>query len=391
MLVDFVGGGDEGLLCGLGTRGPHDGNETTNAGHDKTKIVDIGSLRMTNRLMFWNRAFRLMIAYLLVTQCFVGFCLSLCWRQHSPETGKFLVTTRQKVTFLPLPRPQTTERLARMSILFLSSWLALDSRVYLVASRETFDPHGWVLPVLERVHGLASLRLLGDLPTGYDGRPLVREWFLKGFEAVREGYICFLNADIYVTRQWLQVARNTFDSLPYRERVLIFGTRSDVFRNISVEKLDPLSQTLLDDLDNYCTCNFNRDYEDGMDAVFVHSSFNRLNWTEFPDYVIGLCWWDRFFQGWANHRCETVAMMFCPRLFHIDHGGNACNVTNFRYFSQMGHLSGLGVRYEKYDLAVWHFVSGQFVVRNRVTGRVVRVVRPLDALTPGTCPPLPCG
>jgi hypothetical protein len=81
--------------------------------------------------------------------------------------------------------------------------------------------------------------------------------------------------------------------------------------------------------------NIREDNPYGMDVVMVHSSFRGLAWQELPDFVIGMCVWDNFFMGWANYGCNTVSMNFEVKLFHVDHGGNACNAKNYNFFRKM--------------------------------------------------------
>jgi hypothetical protein len=157
-------------------------------------------------------------------------------------------------------------------------------------------------------------------------------------QQVDSGYVCFTNGDIIVSEEWMNVSRRVFESTRKNE-TLIFGSRTDVNESVNLSGLDmnacDFVYKLIRILENHTT----QDMRAGMDLVMVHSSFRALRWEQLPDFVIGLCAWDNHFMGWATYYCNTVAINFEARIFHVNHGKNACNDTNFELLRNMSRDS----------------------------------------------------
>jgi hypothetical protein len=175
----------------------------------------------------------------------------------------------------------------------------------------------------------------GDLPTGFAGRPLVREWFVEGTSLVQTGCLMLLNSDIIVSLRWIRAAAYVFRALNNRHQTLIFGVRSDVYSNATWASI-VYSERFMDDVDNLLTQYIRGPNQWGMDAFLIHSTFSALQWHDFPDFVIDMCVWDNFFIGWSGRTALTVTMEFNPPLFHINHQPNACNYSNYEYFLAIG-------------------------------------------------------
>ena len=243
------------------------------------------------------------------------------------------------LTFITVPKPQIKERHIRRSIITIASWLSFpEARVVLASEENIYDPSHRVMPAIKQAFGDAvseRITFTGELPSGYNGRPLVREWFRVGFETVTTGYRVFLNGDILVSREWMQMARRIFATLKDKRKVIIIGTRTDVHLQHNFYKLQINSSTLLPDTEEYCAANVARNNVFGMDLFMVHSSMEMWNISDFPEYVVGLCVWDNFFMAWANSQLETVTMNFDPLLCHVNHERNACNKENFVHFGNV--------------------------------------------------------
>lgn len=278
----------------------------------------------------------------------------------------------EQVSFVTVPRPQVRKLDVRVSVLVLSSWLSFPcSEVVLACRRETYDPFNQVLPVIVQVFGCSRLRFAGDLPTGYDNRPLVREWFKLGVNEVKRGYLCFLNGDIIPSYEWFYAAMRVFRALGRPSNTVVFGTRTEVRPARCFWTINASAPSYRYHLESCLRRSFSWNNPWGMDLVLFHSTFSELDWNVLPDFVVGMCVWDNFFQGWANCRCETVAMDFYPMVFHVSHPANACNRTNLRYFRVAARCSPLNAPHHYASHAVWHLNYRQQQVRNSRTGEVV--------------------
>ena len=275
----------------------------------------------------------------------------------------------EQLSLVTIPKPQTHKSDVRVSILVLSAWLSLSvSKVILASKKETYDPQGWVLPTIFRVFGESRVRFAGDLGVGYGERPLIREWFNLGVREVTLGYLCFLNADIVPSGDWFRVAMRAVRTLDSPSSTIIFGTRTEVrpTRNLwTLNISDPLYRYRLE---SYLRESQWWNNPWGMDVVLFHSSFRALKWELFPDFVVGMCVWDNYFQGWANRNCQTVSMDFYPMVFHLSHGANACNQSNLKHFRSMARCALSEAPHHYAKDAVWHLDYRANTLRNRLTG-----------------------
>ena len=321
---------------------------------------------------------------------FLGYLLILSERDLPlPLTSLNMYDGRlpcEPITFLTVPKPQRKKLQVRRSIIVLSNWLAFpNSKVVMMTDPATYDPTGAVLPVLEQMFGPRIRRIVfaGELPAGYSERPIVREWFRVGQAVVRSGYLCFLNGDIIVSRKWMKTAMRVFTGLKDKERVLVFGTRTDVRQWRGFYNIDVQSPTFVSDLENYCESNRMFDNFWGMDLFMIHSSMPAWNVSDIPEYVIGLCVWDNWFMSWATRNFETVTMNFNPMLCHVNHERNACNGTNFEYFGNITNNWHLKLRLHRHYRARWMVDYNKSVLVSRYHRRVVRLPPPDCALSSG--------
>ena len=285
------------------------------------------------RVRYRTRSRWFYVDFLVLSTCFVMvnlFVLQGPSHTRALTSGRLTVEIGEPVSFFAIPRPQLTAAFRRSSELVLGSWLSLPaSRVFLFGQRGQFDPTGRLVAQLELLFGRGRLLFIGELPCGYEDRPLIREWFKMGMRLVTSGFAVFLNADIIVPWAWLARGCAILRSLNLCNG-LVYGTRTDVRVSPALKFVNVSSSSFLRDLESYCLTHARLNYVCGMDLVLVHSSFSALVWDELPDFVIGLCYWDVFFQGWANRRCQTVAVLFRPTIFHLDHLFHASSPDAFK-------------------------------------------------------------
>lgn len=236
----------------------------------------------------------------------------------------------------------------------------------MVCNESSYDPYDQVLPQIYKQFGRDTIQFAGDLPTGYEGRPLIREWFKLGMSLVDRGFVCFLNGDIILPKDWMRTAYRVFDTMQDKlNTTLVYGTRTDVHQSDQLWTLDQNDPLFLENLAQYLSSKVRCNNPYGMDLVMVDSSFRALNWDELPDFVVGMCVWDNFFQGWANKRADTVSMNFNPRMYHVDHRPNACNDSNYLYFRKMARASRVFGGFQEHYHARWtlKYASAQLTSR----------------------------
>jgi hypothetical protein len=176
---------------------------------------------------------------------------------------------------------------------------------------------------------------------------------MAGTRMVQTGFICFINGDVIPLPQWMNAARRIFKTLwsNHLHDTMIYGTRSDCYRNNSIFSIDLTAPDFLDRLNDWLEGHVRSHNRWGLDAMMFHSSFRALNWADLPDFVVGMCVWDNYFMGWANERINTVSMNFNVHLFHVDHPPNACNEGNYVFFRAMSARSPHFAGFQEHDRA----------------------------------------
>jgi hypothetical protein len=271
-----------------------------------------------------------------------------------------VVLSSCNVTFVTVPKPQRLPEQIEIAKIVLAVWLTYPfTRIIMYTTLSDYDPTLQLHSFLKANFWLDRVIFAGDLKPGYEHRPLVREWFIQGFRAVPNGYICFLNGDIIIPPLWMNTALAIFDTFrdtKLRE-TLVYGTRTDVHQNPDILRIPLTGPNFFRNLVNYLEEHVRCNNPFGMDVVFVHSSFNALNWDDLPDFVVGMCVWDNFFMGWANGHCNTVTMDFHPRMFHVDHAANACNDGNYNHFRHVAAHSPHFRGFQEHSSSTWAVTS----------------------------------
>lgn len=251
---------------------------------------------------------------------------------------------RWNFSFVSVPKSQRTPEQISRSLLILTSWLRFENvRVVLACSEQYFDPTRAILPKIRVEYG-DRIYCTGNLATGYQGRPLIREWFLVGMRNVTSDFLVFLNSDIFVTPEFMRIIPCVFDAfpVPQQSKVVLFGGR------VNLNHSDHGLRVLWDSgnatgfetrFSSYVRSNYHSNLRFGLDAIVVQSRFNGLDLSRLPDFVVGMCAWDNFFMAWANSQCLTVTTQFVVPVYHINHGMHACTHNNTKYFMNMARRS----------------------------------------------------
>jgi hypothetical protein len=291
----------------------------------------------------------------------------------------------QTLTFVTVPKPQKIPDQIEMAKIVLRVWLSYPfTRILMFTNQSEYDPFDKIIPFVWENFGRDRLFFGGNLSKGYEGRPLVRDWFTEGFRLVPSGYICFINGDIIVSPLWMNTAMAVFEAFgeSERHRTLIYGTRTDEHRRAGVFDIPQRSPTFVHKLVDWLMANTRCDNPWGMDIVLVYSSFDALKWSELPDFVVGMCVWDNYFMGWANMRANTISMDFGPKIYHVDHPPNACNDENYGYFRGMSARSPHFAGFQEHYDASWLVAIKQQRLRKRWSDEVVPFKRVVDDRIP---------
>jgi hypothetical protein len=292
-----------------------------------------------------------------------------------------LPPARVSLTFVTVPKPQLIPDQIEMAMIVLRVWLTYPfTRVLMFTTPSEYDPTNQIIPFVHSTFGASRLVFGGNMSLGYERRPLIKDWFTEGFRLVKTGFIAFINGDIIVTPLWMNAAMATFDAFGKAglHKTMIYGTRTDVQRRSDVFYISRESPRFVWELVRWLEKNTRCNNPYGMDLVLVHSSFDVVNWGELPGFVVGMCVWDNYFMGWANHRANTVTMDFGPKVFHVDHPPNACNDQNYGYFRHMSYGSRYFAGFQEHHQANWKVKIEEGKLWGRMRREAVTLRKPVD-------------
>jgi hypothetical protein len=262
----------------------------------------------------------------------------------------------QTLTFIFVPKPYPSPYEIAMAKIILQVCLSYPfTQILMFRNQTEYDPSNEIVPFIHQMFSPDRLQFAAALPTGYKNRPLLRNWFIEGCRLVKHGYLCFLNGDMIIPPFWMNAAMAIFEVFHETNlsKTLIYGIRTDVYRRDGIFELSRKKSTFVYDLVAWITKNIRGDGPYGMDVVLIHSSFDALNWTQLPDFVLGMPIWDNYFMGWANQRVNTVSMNFGAKIYYIDHSHTHLNDENFEYFRTMSAESPHFAGFQEHHQATW--------------------------------------
>lgn len=196
------------------------------------------------------------------------------------------------LTLFTAPKPFTNPHIALIQHNALRSWKAMgsDVEVALIGSEEG----------IAEAAAEYGFRHLPDVPVNQLGTPLISGIFQLGREVNQSPLLAYVNADIILFPDFLDVAQKVAEKLP---KFLLVGQRWDleVTEPLSFESewVDPLRR---------------RTWRDGKLHVRAGSDyfvFPRVCFQEIPDFSVGRAGWDNWMifkarrEGWAVVDCSS--------------------------------------------------------------------------------------
>jgi hypothetical protein len=158
----------------------------------------------------------------------------------------------------------------------LKSWMLLHSDVEIIV----FGDDGGASEACQEL----GLRHEPHVERKGDGPPSVRSIFAKAQEIARHERMCYCNCDIILTGDFRRALETTAGC---RENFLMIGRRWDVNVTAALNFRDPRWQEGLRD----------RARREGFQRLYYnidYFAFRRGLYREFPDLMIGRCWWDQW-------------------------------------------------------------------------------------------------
>ena len=158
-----------------------------------------------------------------------------------------------------------------------------------------------------------------DVDLGWNKRPLIRSWFLKGMKATKTELAVFINADILVeddfNRKIQKVHKNAKRLRRYSKKVFYVADRYDTRWKKKLDyDITPKQYKDYIQVPSYTRI-------DGCDLFIFNPRHPPFDFTTMKDFVVGLPRWDDCLLAWGLNSKFTIVVALDPLidLFHLNH------------------------------------------------------------------------
>jgi hypothetical protein len=237
----------------------------------------------------------------------------------------------------------------------------LYSHVLLFINRSEF---GALADELDHCYGSGRVIYGGHIKTSLAHVPYIDEWFRQGIRHSPSNFVCFINADILLSANWLTGAKHIF-RLMDGHPIVVIGQRINCdinpryFQNLSFGK------ALLQEIDHIAKKSVHYpESPHGMDTFLFQIHGLGLEPERIPPFVMGRYLWDNWFVGYLNHFCDIVTFSLDPPIYHINHKPNERN-PNEDQFAANHYLWKSNRRYYGSNLDVMWKFSNPMLIRRR--------------------------
>jgi hypothetical protein len=141
---------------------------------------------------------------------FFRSCLLLsCNHRHLQVGHSRAYDSIDELTFISAPRPNLRLEAYNRTKLAISSWLSASpySNVLLFVNRTSYKT---LIDELEILYEPGRVICGRPIKTDLAGTPYIDDWFQEGIRLSPSTYVCFINADILISRNWLIRAKEIF-------------------------------------------------------------------------------------------------------------------------------------------------------------------------------------
>ncbi|OHT15352.1 hypothetical protein TRFO_42548 [Tritrichomonas foetus] len=229
------------------------------------------------------------------------------------------------ITYCTIPRPfnQTDIMQYKKYRIVFASWLSTSPKSHILFFLESLDII-WakdLIKELETVFGPKRIIFGGKVKTGRKKTPFINSWFLKGFHKSNTTYICFINADIILSKSWLKTTVKCFNILNFQQRLLVVSERLNFTMNNDISSLDITKHDFEARLiDNINILNPTPYGIYGMDTfTFKTSDFKDFSFSVIPPFYLGIYLWDIWIAGYFTKNFGSCSLRLSFPVYHINH------------------------------------------------------------------------
>lgn len=232
-----------------------------------------------------------------------------------------------EITFITVPFPvNNTKKFITMMYSF-SSWLAISpkSHIILFTSKEYFDKTQHFTSKIEEIFGINRIAYAGPICSNMNGIPYIREWFIQGLKLVKSKYVSFINSDIVLPSNWLNITKNIFlhpkllnKSLFLISQRLNFNLNETIFQSINFTKYKKNHQKLLHIFEKIALNDPNKRFSPpgAIDIFTFRADKPPFNPNVIPLFHMGKPAWDNWLVGYMNTISETVSFGNYSFVYH---------------------------------------------------------------------------
>lgn len=201
------------------------------------------------------------------------------------------------------------------SMVAFTTWLTAFPKAELIILGEFNTSYPYSKVLMQKYPNCVILTYPVQL--GEDNRPLVREWFLTGIEKSSNSILIFINGDIILLPSFkvkLDSMLKVLDqqSPPINNFLLLTDRRKTKIIKPFDDKTD------VNTINQYLTFT-NQRLMMGCDIFIFRKEYPPFNFSEMPNFLVGLPLWDSYFLGRSLNNTNVIRFDKYEPIYHIPH------------------------------------------------------------------------
>lgn len=214
--------------------------------------------------------------------------------------------------------------------------------VILFIDRSVYNYKFHLADHLDQLYGHNRVLYAGDLRLNLENKPYFRDWILEGLRLATSNYVCFPNADIILSPNWLNTTKNVFKVLGSSETFLIGGRINfDSFEDVSFGKFHFGEKVLLKELEKEILAHPHTMYSfAGIDTFTFRKDVNLFDGNKIPPFIKSYFRYDNWLTGWMISFRRVASFRFIVPVYHWNHTYNKKNLENAKWNNELVLING---------------------------------------------------
>jgi hypothetical protein len=299
-----------------------------------TSFVDLIAM-VRNAVFEFVKAFYRHILLLVITQVLIyqfshrTFSLErntvVCVDRHRETNVIALLPDPDEITYSVVPKPIRSRLDLLRHKIAMSALLASSPKARLIVfiDKTDFEPTGRLMTQLEQLYGPNRIRFYGELRKCHKNIPFIDDWIIESFGICYTKFLCLINADILLCRNWFPTVKNVYRVLSDKS-VFIVGERIDFFFEGDDEtKVSLHPSKVLREIDQLVSRSLHNHYSPlGNDYFVFDREKDQFDPSLFPPFKMGHYSWDPTLSCHVQRTATSVSFNTNVPVYHLSHVQN---------------------------------------------------------------------